>query len=253
MAARATLASILSASGVAAAEIERARTSIAGVFDLRKVRASQPYRLDVGLDGAIRTFDYEIDGDRRLEIRREGDALNAAIEPIQKTHEVATVRGTIDRGAPSLFAAMNAAGGSVELSMALAEIFGGDVDFNLDVQPGDAFELLVDKQFRVDGADFAGFGPILAAQFTNAGRPLRAFRFVTASGESGYYDERGVSTRRFFLKSPLKFEPVVTSAFSTSRFHPILQEYRAHLGVDYGRPPARRSSPSPTASSSKRP
>jgi murein DD-endopeptidase MepM/ murein hydrolase activator NlpD len=45
-----------------------------------------------------------------------------------------------------------------------------------------------------------------------------------------------VSMRRFFLKSPLKFEPVVTSAFSRSRLHPILREYRAHLGVDYRAP-----------------
>jgi murein DD-endopeptidase MepM/ murein hydrolase activator NlpD len=42
--------------------------------------------------------------------------------------------------------------------------------------------------------------------------------------------------RRFFLASPLKFQPVVTSAFSRSRLHPVLREYRAHLGVDYRAP-----------------
>src|SRR5207245_9223941 len=55
-------------------------------------------------------------------------------------------------------------------------------------------------------------------------------------GAPGYYDEHGMSMRRFFLASPLKFQPIVTSAFSRSRLHPILREYRAHLGVDYKAP-----------------
>jgi len=77
---------------------------------------------------------------------------------------------------------------------------------------------------------------VLAAEFDNAGRRVRALRFAPDGGAPAYYDERGVSMRRFFLASPLKFQPVVTSAFSTSRLHPILREYRAHLGVDYRAP-----------------
>src|SRR5438477_382516 len=84
--------------------------------------------------------------------------------------------------------------------------------------------------------EFAGYGPILAAEFNNAGRTLRAVRFTPQSGVPGYYDERGVSMRRFFLQSPLKFVPVVSSRFSRSRLHPILREYRPHLGVDYRAP-----------------
>ena len=103
------------------------------------------------------------------------------------------------------------------------------------MQPGDHFELTVEKQFRED-TGFAGYGPILAAQFTNAGRRVRAVRFAPEGGLPGYYNERGVSMRRFFLASPLKFQPVITSAFSRSRLHPILREYRAHLGVDYRAP-----------------
>jgi murein DD-endopeptidase MepM/ murein hydrolase activator NlpD len=51
-----------------------------------------------------------------------------------------------------------------------------------------------------------------------------------------YYDELGRSLRRFFLKSPLEFEPRVTSGFSLSRMHPVLHVSRAHRGVDYGAP-----------------
>jgi murein DD-endopeptidase MepM/ murein hydrolase activator NlpD len=80
-----------------------------------------------------------------------------------------------------------------------------------------------------------GYTPIAAAEFTNAGRTLRAIRFTPPGGKPGYYDERGRSLVRFFLASPLKFQlaPHVTSRFSKARFHPVLKIFRPHLGVDY--------------------
>ena len=69
------------------------------------------------------------------------------------------------------------------------------------------------------------------------GRTLTAFRWTDpATGKAAYYDEHGRSLKRFFLKSPLKFEPRITSRFSMRRFHPVDHVYRAHLGVDYGAP-----------------
>ena len=65
---------------------------------------------------------------------------------------------------------------------------------------------------------------------------LRAIRFTLPGGKPAYYDERGRSLRRFFLRSPLKFEPRITSRFSASRLHPVLHTARAHRGVDYGAP-----------------
>src|SRR4029078_7588517 len=50
------------------------------------------------------------------------------------------------------------------------------------------------------------------------------------------YDDNGRSLKRFFLRSPLRFEPRITSGFSRSRLHPVYRTYRAHLGIDYGAP-----------------
>jgi len=233
----ATLASLLRGGDVSpldvAAIIEQART----VFDPRKVRTGQPYVIDTRPDGSLRRFEYEIDGDRVLRVTGRDGALEASLAPIPKTRQVQIVRGRIDRDAPSLFAAMDEAGESIDLSLALANIFGGEIDFSTDLQAGDRFTLLVEKQYRTDDdAAFAGYGPILAAEFDNDGRRVRAVRYTPPGGAPGYYDERGVSMRRFFLRSPLKFEPVITSGFSRSRFHPILREYRPHLGIDYRAP-----------------
>jgi len=232
----ATFASLLRDQGMTPSDVAGVVARAAAVFDLRKVRAAQPYRLERAIGGAMRWLEYEIDGDRFLRVSHDGTGeWLAAVLPIPKTRRVEIVRGTIDRSAPSLVAAVDAAGETIDLTLALAGIFGGDIDFNTEVQPGDRFELTVEKQFREAGM-FAGYGPILAAEFNNAGRRIRAVRFIGADGASGYFDERGVSMRRFFLASPLKFQPVVTSGFSPRRFHPILREYRAHLGVDYRAP-----------------
>lgn len=61
-------------------------------------------------------------------------------------------------------------------------------------------------------------------------------RFTPRDGKPAYYDRNGRSMRRLFLKSPLKFDPIVTSGFSMSRMHPVLGERRAHAGVDYRAP-----------------
>lgn len=238
VAAGSTLASILRAQQVAADDIAALVARAGSVFDLRKVRANQPYRLERLLTGSVRLFEYEIDGDRFLRVIRKGDAsLEADVLPIPKTRRVAHVTGQIDESASSLAAAVDHAGETIDLTLAMAEVLGGEIDFSTEVQPGDRFDIAVEKEFRddEDGA-FAGYGPIQAVEFVNAGRRVLAVRFTPAGGEPGYYDENGMSMKRFFLASPLKFDPVVTSSFSRSRLHPVLKTYRAHLGVDYRAP-----------------
>jgi murein DD-endopeptidase MepM/ murein hydrolase activator NlpD len=232
----ATLASMLRGHDIAVSDVAAIVSHAAAVFDVRKVRANQPYRLETSHGGTVRAFEYEIDGDRFLRVGRSpDDELVARVLPIPKTRRVEVVSGRIDREHTSLVAALDAAGETIDLTLALADIFGGDIDFTTELQPGDHFQLTVEKQFR-DTHQFAGYGPITAAEFTNAGRRVRAVRFTPEGGAPGYYDEQGRSLRRFFLASPLKFQPVVTSGFSHARLHPVLREVRAHLGVDYRAP-----------------
>jgi murein DD-endopeptidase MepM/ murein hydrolase activator NlpD len=234
-----TMASLLRAHQLAEAEVAELIARASAVFDLRRVRVDQPYRLARALDGALRWFEYEIDGDRLLKIARAEEPsvpqFVAEILPIEKTARTVSVRGAIGPDADSLVAALDQAGETIDLSLALAGIFASDVDFNTDLQTGDRFEVVVEKLFREDD-QFAGYGPILAAELHNDGRRLRALRFAPEGGSAGYFDEEGRSLRKFFLRSPLKFEPVITSGFSRRRFHPVLHSYRAHQGVDYRAP-----------------
>ena len=144
------------------------------------------------------------------------------------------IRGDVDRDHPSLVAALERAGEDVGLAVGIAELFGGDVDFYRDLQPGDVIEVVFEQVLR-DGAR-VGYGDIVAARLTNDGRLLSAFRFQPAGGKPAYYDAAGLSLKRFFLASPLKFEPRVTSGFSYRRLHPVLGIRRPHLGADFGAP-----------------
>lgn len=233
----ATLDSLLRAQHVPQELVAGAVEAAKAVFDPRQIRSGRPYRLVMSLDGLLREFEYEIDADRFLRIfardRAHPEALDAQVLPFDKQIEIAAIDARIDRQSPSLIAAIERAGETIPLALELADIFGGQLDFNSELQPGDSFRVLFEKTTR-DG-QFSSYGAIVGAWLAVDGRALQAFRWVDpATGKASYYDERGRSLKRFFLKSPLKFEPRITSRFSRSRLHPIDQVYKAHLGVDYG-------------------
>lgn len=208
------------------------------VFDPRRLRADNPFKLERTLDGLLRTFELEIDTDSFLRIVGLSDerptALRAEVVPYKKERVIATTSGLIDREASSLFAAMEVAGEGPQLSIELADVFGGEIDFNSELQPGDTFRLVYEKVFRE--GQFSGYGGVLAAEFVNEGRSFKALRYAVPGGKPAYYDEQGRSLKRFFLKSPLKFEASVSSRFTNARRHPVLRIVRPHFGVDYRAP-----------------
>jgi murein DD-endopeptidase MepM/ murein hydrolase activator NlpD len=236
----ATLSAMLHAEGLAADVVEGVVQAARTVFDPRRLRSLQPFSLERTVDGALRYFEYEIDGESLLRVIPVNplarEELHAEVLPIPKTLEHAAAAGRIDRQTPSLFQAMTAAGERGELAVAVAQVFAGDIDFNSDLQPGDQFAVVFERFARDDRPEDTSYGVITAAEFQNKGRLLRAIRFTPPGGTPGYYDEEGRSLQRFFLRSPLRFEPRVTSRFSLRRRHPVLHTTRAHTGVDYAAP-----------------
>jgi murein DD-endopeptidase MepM/ murein hydrolase activator NlpD len=231
-----TLDALLRENGLRFDAAARVIESIRAVFDPRRFRATQPFMLLRTIEGDLRQFEYEIDNETFLKVAPAADdaRLDALLLPIPRQRHEGLASGTISDATPSLFQAMDAAGEDAELTIAMAEIFSGEIDFNTELQPGDRFALVFEKFTREDRPPT--YGAIAAAEFQNDGRVLRAIRFTPPGGQPGYFDQNGRSLKRFFLRSPLKFEPRITSGFSRRRFHPVLREYRAHLGVDYGAP-----------------
>ena len=173
---------------------------------------------------------HRLDQIRSLHIFRNGDTFTfeEVVEPPEVS--IAAVTGIIDS---SLFEAGQRAGLSDSIIMQMAEIFGWDVDFALDIRAGDRFALVFEEQFK-DGKKI-GEGPIVAAEFTNRGRRIRAVRYVDPMGHTDYFSADGRSLRKAFLRTPVNFTRI-SSRFSFSRRHPILHKMRAHRGVDYSAP-----------------
>ena len=219
---------------------------IRDVFDPRRLRVDNAYRLTFGLDDdALETFEYHIDDDAFLHVERAGSGFQARLVPYRQARIEQVLDAEIDAANNSISAALDAQGKGVLLAVALAEVLSGEIDFNNDLRRGDRFSLLYEEVFREerfgsesdDDLSFSRYGDVLAAEFINDGRRLQAFRFhVPGEPEAQYFDEQGRSMKRLFLRSPFRFEPRITSRFSYRRVHPILGGVRPHLGVDYGAP-----------------
>src|SRR6266436_364745 len=181
-------------------------------------------------DGALFGLERRLTESETLKVSREPSGLKADVLQNPLEMRSRTVRGRIDR---SLFEAVETAGANDTTAVALSDIFGWDIDFVLDVRPGDTFVVTYDEIWR-DGA-YLKDGPVQAAAFVNQGREFRAVRYADPEGGSHYYTPDGRSLHRAFLRAPVDFSRV-SSGFNSARFHPILQRMRAHQGIDYAAP-----------------
>ncbi len=225
-----TIGSLLARAGVSdAASMAWLRTDPAA-RPLYQLRPGRPVRVAVDDDGRLSALRFLTGSGDMLAIVREGDAFAAAVAAPEVDIREAMGVGEIRS---SLFAAADAAGLPDAVTLALADIFGGDIDFLQDLRRGDRFAVVYETRY-VEGEP-VGAGRILAAEFVNRGTTLRAFLWRHPDGEEGYYTENGGSSRKAFLRSPMEFSRM-TSGYSLARFHPILQSWRAHRGVDYAAP-----------------
>jgi murein DD-endopeptidase MepM/ murein hydrolase activator NlpD len=184
--------------------------------------------------GKLESLSYVNTNGRRLHVTRSDAGFTASEELPQTEQWIMQSSGEIET---SLFAATDSSGVPETIALQLAEIFSSDIDFQRDLRHGDRFSVVYEA-LAADG-EFSGFGRVLSAEFVNQGRAYRAIFFRDDKGRSGYYTPEGRNMRKTFLRSPIEFSRV-TSGFTLSRFHPILQAWRAHKGIDYGAPSGTR-------------
>jgi murein DD-endopeptidase MepM/ murein hydrolase activator NlpD len=227
-----TLTSLLERLGIGdPAAYEFVRTSPWAKTMAQQTRPGKVVAAETSSSGALLRLLFPLgQQDSFLVIEPVGDgSFSAKQEVMAGTREV-VVRSAVIRN--SLFAATDDAGIPDGIAVQIAEIFSGEIDFHRDLQKGDrlvvVYELVSQRGLPVRA------GKVLSAEFQQGRRTLNAFYFE-ADSVNGYFDAQGKSLRKAFLRSPLEFSRV-TSRFSGSRFHPVLKEWRAHRGVDYGAP-----------------
>ena len=188
-----------------------------------------------GPQGELQSLVFPLNGgkDQVLVVERHGDRFTATEQALPLDTQVVMKTAEIRY---SLFGASDAAGIPDSVATQLADIFGGDIDFHRDLRKGDRFAVIYESINYLGRA--VRSGRILAAEFVNNGKTYRAAWFADPAGgenSSGYYTADGKNIRKAFLRSPLEFSRI-TSGFTSARFHPVLQKWRAHKGIDYGAP-----------------
>lgn len=203
---------------------------------LKALRQLVPGRaVKVVMDASGRLLEMQYRGDSDwLAIVRSDSGFETADGVRDSEKRVLMKSGIVES---SLFAATDEAGIPDAIATRFADVFSSDVDFHRDLRKGDRFSVVFEMQYA--NGEPTGVGRILAAEFISQGRTLQAVYFEDALGRGGYYTPDGRNVRKAFLRSPLEFSRI-TSGFSGSRLHPVLQTWRAHKGIDYGAPTGTR-------------
>ncbi|HMH88578.1 MAG TPA: peptidoglycan DD-metalloendopeptidase family protein, partial [Steroidobacteraceae bacterium] len=180
--------------------------------------------------GDIQELTRKVSETQTLDVVRQASGFEAKMIDNPVETRVRTAAATIDS---SLFQAAGAAEISDAIALKLANVFAWDIDFVLDIREGDRFTAVYEQIYQ-DGK-YLRDGEVLAAEFVNNGKVYRAVRFVSDSGNAGYYTPTGLAMRKAFLRAPVDFTRV-SSAFNPRRQHPILNLIRGHMGTDYAAP-----------------
>jgi murein DD-endopeptidase MepM/ murein hydrolase activator NlpD len=229
-----TFAALLGRLGVAGADAAKLLTANAGSKPFRSLRPGMTVQAQTSALGQLLALRFVAGDEAKLfGFERDGDRFSVIEQAVELTRETFLRSGEIRS---SLFAAADDAELPEAITMQLADIFSGDIDFHRDLRRGDRFAVVYEAFFHNGRA--LRSGRVLAAEFVNNKKVVRAIWFADDDGKRGYYAPDGRSLRKAFLRSPLEFSRV-TSGFAM-RFHPVLQEWRAHKGVDYSAPTGTR-------------
>jgi len=222
------LSSILS-SYISGNLIDKIARETSDIFDIRKIRPGQKYAFITTKDSVHRLnyFIYEINPIDFV-VYDLRDQLKVYRDKKKVVKEVRTATGIIST---SLWNTMEDNHLDVDLILRMADVYAWTVDF-YGLQKGDDFKVIY-EQILVDSIPVSS-DRIIAALFRSGGKDFYAFYFEQNNG-NGYFDDKGQSLRRSFLKAPLHFSRI-SSRFSRARMHPILRIVRPHFGVDYSAP-----------------
>jgi len=225
-----TLSTVFARVGLDANELHAALSSSKDAKKLSRLRIGQVLEFKLTTDGKLESVRSKLSDLESIALSRTDKGYSFKRELVKPDVRTSYAHGTINS---SLFLSAKRAGLSHSLTMDLANVFGYDIDFALDIRNGDEFEVIYEEHVVNDKQ--VGNGNILAARFTNRGKTYTAVRYTSKQGVTSYYNADGNSMRKAFIRTPVDFARI-SSRFSMGRRHPILNKIRAHKGVDYAAP-----------------
>jgi len=231
-----TLTAILTDTGVSHEEAQHAVDAIRTVYDVRKLDAGQYVSLlldknpDSPRQPLITSLSLPLSPASTLRLVREGGTFSAKIIDVPLERKLKRAGGHIES---SLYETGVSSGIPPALLEQIISAYSYDVDFQRDIQPGNAMDVLFERLETKDG-EVAGHGDVLFADLDLGDRELKIYRYVDKSGHADYYNEKGESIRKALLRTPINGARI-SSGFGM-RNHPILGYTKMHRGVDFAAP-----------------
>ena len=198
------------------------------LFDVRTLRVGNTYKAYFSAENTLEYLVYDRDRMHQVVFDcTEPYDLWIYEKPVVRNERYADV--TINS---SLWNDMLAADVSPLLILSLSDIYAWTVDF-FGLQKGDRFRVLY--QETVCDGDVIAVDTVRYAVFSHAGQDFPAIMFDQQDGGNLWWNEKGESMRKAFLKAPLEFSRI-SSGFSYARKHPVTRKVQPHTGVDYAAP-----------------
>jgi len=225
-----TLGEILYANHINHSEIAEIVDKSKNIFDVRRVKPGSEYTVICkkdSIDKAVyfiyqeNIIDYVV-----FDLVGEIDIYRGKKEVITK------LKRSQGKIIYSLSESIDSLKVSPRVSIQLSEIYAWTIDF-FKIQKGDEFNVYYENNY-VEG-NYIGIGKILASEFTHKNKKFYAFYYQENENYGEYFDEKGRSLRKAFLKAPLNFYRI-SSRYSKNRRHPVTGQWKGHFGTDYAAP-----------------
>ncbi|MCP1336130.1 M23 family metallopeptidase [Futiania mangrovi] len=230
-----TLIELLTSAGADRIEAHNAVEALRPLYNPRALRAGQEVKLALGNAGEqiyLNALEIVADVDRTVVVERGDDGSYAAREDVVQLIALPRLAGAeIDS---SLYLAAQDAKVPANIIVELIRAFSYSVDFQREIQPGDAFEVLYDTMVDPAGQPLKA-GEMRYAALRLGGKMKELYRFeVPSDGSVDYFVRDGYSVKRMLMRTPVDGARL-SSGFGKRR-HPILGYNKMHKGVDFAAP-----------------
>lgn len=231
-----TMAGMLTEAGIPADQAHAAIAALSKRFNPRRIRPGQEVTIQFepagGTTGRFTGLSLSPGYDRRIIVARSGGGgFEAREEKLDLERTLVRHEGEISR---SLFLDGEKAGIPPPVLLDMIRAFSWDVDFQRDVRPGDAFQVMHERFFD-GGGEAIHDGKILFASLTLSGVRHAIYLHAPKGGGGDYFNEKGESARKALLRTPI--DGARLSSGYGRRRHPILGYTKMHRGVDFAAPP----------------
>lgn len=227
-----TFSQLMSKAGLGASEIESIYRSAIDVYDLANIKTGHNLELSFenGSD-SFKSLTYKINSEDELVVSRLEAGYEAKLEPIPYEIRTVTKGGTVES---SMYQAALANNIDERAIISLADAFQWSIDFSMDPRVGDKFKFIYEERYL--NGEYQMPGKILAGIYVNAGQKYQVYYFEENKDNSGYFDEKGNSVQKMFLKAPVAFK-YISSGFTTGlRYVEAFNISTGHRAIDYAAP-----------------